>query len=110
MIIIGLFFPALISVAIRQKRKTGCELKAIPVIIEYGITVLFINLFVMSLITYVFHIQDITLNTLENFSFFTKFTALSVLFAIVFPYVEEIFKKWIQINFFIEKKEQNAEK
>jgi hypothetical protein len=107
MVIIGLFFPALISVYIRQKRGTGCEQKAIPFIIEYGITVLLINFLVMCLVNFVFNVKDVTQTSFEIVAFFVKYEALAILTAFFLPYVVEIFKKYFQITFKIKNKSQN---
>lgn len=110
MTLIGLFFPAIISVVIRQKRKTGDKRELLSILSEYGLSVLFCNLFSMIVITYVLGIGDVAMSAFESFPFFTKYTVIAVIIAFIMPYLEEIYKKYIQIKFVIEDKNENKSK
>lgn len=108
--LIGLFFPAIISVVIRQKRRNEDKRELLLILSEYGLSVLFCNLFSMILITYVLGIGDVSMSAFESFPFFTKYTVIAVIIAFVMPYLEEIYKKYIQIKFIIEDKNENGSK
>lgn len=110
MTVIGLFFPAIISVTIRQRRRADPKTDFLSVFIEYGLSVLFCNLFSMVLITYVLGIGDVAMSAFESFPFFTKYTVIAVVIAFIMPYLDEIFKKYIQIKFVIEDQDENESK
>ena len=101
MIFIGLFFPAFITMIIRQKRNHGCEKQWFYILWEYGQTVLFCNFVTMSIITYVLRVGGIDITAFNSFPFFTKYVAIAVVYSAIIPYLEEIVKKCITIKFMI---------
>lgn len=101
MILIGLFFPSLITMAIRRKRNSEHEDNWFAFLLEYGQTVLFCNLIIMTIITYVIKIGNVESTAFNSFPFFIKYVVMSVVYSAVIPYLEEIVKKFIQIKFTI---------
>ena len=101
MIFIGLFLPSFIAMIIRQKRNTGGEKQWFSVLLEYGKTVLFCNLIVMSVITYILKIDNVGITAFNSFPFFTKYVILAIVYSVSIPYLEEIIKKVFCIEFTI---------
>lgn len=99
---IALFFPAFISISIYVKRKSLELVPDLKLLIRYGIYVIFVNWLGMSLITYIFHIEDCRMESMESFGFLTKYIFITVLFAFLIPYIEEIIHKSIHISFTVE--------
>ena len=108
--IISLFFPCLISILIRHKRRVNDTWKMPIVLFEYGINVL-INVWItMSIVTYVFLVRYATIDALNRFSFFSKYTAVAIIVAILVPYAEEILKKYIEVKFTVRSKMRKKQK
>ena len=106
----GLFFPALISITIRHSRNSELTWQMPKVLAEYGIYVL-INVFVTTaIITYVLNISGTTVDALESFPFFTKYSVIAAAAAIFTPYMQEIAKKYFEITFEARKKDEITEK
>ena len=99
MIFMGLFLPACITIAIRRRRNISCEKNWLSILLEYGKTVLFCNLVIMIIITYVFKVDSVDITALNSFPFFTKYVVMAVVYSAVIPYLEEIIKKLFQIKF-----------
>ncbi len=98
--IIGLFFPAFISLLIKIKRNNKQKWDRL-VIIEYGRYTL-INVWLTTVIVvYGFNKFEVMIDSLERFSFFLKYTSIAILIAVLLPYLEEIIKKYIQITFIV---------
>ena len=95
---IALFFPAIISVCIYCKRQSIKLEFNLHLLVRYGVYTIFTNLCGMSLITYIIGIEA-TAFSLESFGFFTKYTFITVFFALCFPYIEEIVKKYLFVSF-----------
>lgn len=104
MILIGLFFPAMIAMAIRRKRNNEAKNDWFSGILEYGQTVLFCNLFTMIIITYVLKIDGVEITAFNSFSFFTKYVIIAIVYSALIPYLEEIIQKYFQVKFTVEKK------
>lgn len=83
-IFIGLFLPAFVSVAIRQKRGTGCKIELYALLMEYGLTVLFSNLFTMAIITYVLRIDGVNVTAFNSFPFLLRMLYYPLSFAFCF--------------------------
>lgn len=107
--IIGLFFPALISIAIKHSRNTECAWQMPAILIEYGIYVLVDVLVTTTIITYVLNISGVSVEAFDSFSFFTNYTLLASVVAIFTPYVHEIVKKYIEITFSVRRKDETTE-
>ena len=67
--IIGLFFPALISVAIKHSRNSKCDYQMPKILGEYGIYVLINVLITTSIITYGLNVSGVTIDVLDSFPF-----------------------------------------
>ena len=111
--IIGIFFPAIISVWIKHTRNTEATWNIPKVLFEYGIYVL-INVFItVSTISYGLGISGVTVDALNSFPFFIKYTIIASTAAICVPYAEEIIRKYIKITLtmriFDEKENNNME-
>lgn len=105
--IIGLFFPALISVSIKHARNSELTWQMPKILAEYGIYVLINVLITASNITYGLGISGVTVDALESFPFFTKYTIIAIVIAIFIPYVEEIIKKYIEVTFVVRKDDEH---
>ena len=106
MILIGLFFPSFITLAIRHNRNTKGEGNWFYILLEYGQTVLFCNLFIIIVITYILKIDNIEISAFNSFSFFSKYVVMAVIYSTVIPYLEEIVKKLFHIEFRILEKNE----
>lgn len=100
----ALFFPAFIAMTIRQKRGTGCEKHWFPILLEYGRTVLWCNLFTIILITYVLGMDSVVGEALNSFSFFSKYVMIACVCSFIIPYVQEVVARYIKIRFFLKEK------
>ncbi len=96
--IIGLFFPALISMKLSMNRNVENNKNIFQVISRYGIYVLCINWLAQVLITYVLNISDVTVDALASFPFFTKYTLIAAVVGAFLPILEELIKKCIKVT------------
>lgn len=104
--IIGLFFPALISIIIRHTRDKE-QLWEMPVtLIRYGIYVLYNVLLTTVIITYGLNNSGVTVDAFESFPFFTKYVTIAIMVAIFLPYVEEMIKKYIRVTFTVKVRDE----
>lgn len=108
--IIGLFFPALISITIRHSRSSELTWQITQILIEYGIYVLVNVLVTTSIITYGLNISGVTVDAFDSFPFFTKYEIIAIAAAIFTPYIQEIIKKYIEVTFAVRKKDEIPEK
>jgi len=94
--IIALFFPALI--ALRMNKKAGQSLKEglFDCVFMYCMFVIAINLFVISVITYVLGVDGLTASVFESFSFFVLYTTTSCCCAAFVGGLTKILRKNIQ--------------
>lgn len=96
--VIGLFFPAIVSVMIRNRRNTESGWRMPVILFKYGIYVLVNVLLTTCVIVYALGLSDVTADALNSFSFFTKYMMIALVMAILVPFVEEIIGKYIQIT------------
>lgn len=96
--VIGLFFPAIVSVMIRNRRNTESDWRMPAILFRYGIYVLVNVLLTVCVITYGLGLSGVTVDALNSFPFFTKYTVVALIMAILVPFVEEIIGKYIQIT------------
>lgn len=111
--IIGLFFPAIVSVWIKHARNENLVWSMPKILFEYGIYVL-INVFITGCtITYGLGLSGVTSDALNSFPFFTKYVIIALAAAIVVPYIEEIIRKYIKVTLTVrtydEKREDHME-
>lgn len=111
--VIGLFFPAIVSVMIRNRRNTESGWGMPAILFRYGIYVL-VNVFLtVCVITYGLGVSGVTADALNSFSFFTKYTVIAIIMAVLVPFAEEIIGKYIQITWTVrgydEKREDHME-
>lgn len=111
--IIGLFFPAIVSVMIRNRRNTESDWRMPVILFRYGIYVL-VNVFLtVCVITYGLGMSGVTADAFNSFPFFTKYTVIALATAVVVPYVEEIIGKYIKVTLTVrtydEKREDHME-
>lgn len=111
--IIGLFFPAIVSVLIRNRRNAESDWRMPKVLFRYGIYVLVNVLLSGSFISYGLGISGVTADALQSFPFFIKYTVIALVMAVAVPYMEEIIGKYIQITLRVrtydEKREERVE-
>lgn len=96
--VIGLFFPAIVSVMIRNRRNTESGWRMPAILFRYGVYVLLNVLLTVCVITYGLGVSGVTVDALNSFPFFTKYTVIAIIMAILVPFVEEIMEKYIQIT------------
>ncbi len=96
--IIGLFFPALISLKICLARDSGNSINIVLLLIRYGLYVLWDNWVTQLLITYVLGISDVTAEALNSVSFFTKYVVIAAGVAVLLPLCVELVKKYFKIS------------
>lgn len=95
---IGLFFPAMVSVLVKSRMDPEFDWHMPRVLFRYGIYVL-INVFLTEcIITYGLGISGVTSDALTSFPFFIKYTVIAVVMAGLVPYVEEIVGKYIRLT------------
>ena len=105
---IGLFVPAMFSVWIKHKRNTELTWSMPKIVFEYGIYV-FVNVFITTcIITYALGISGVTSDALTSFPFFTKYTLIASVMAILVPYVEEIVSKYFKVTLTVRPKVEKS--
>lgn len=102
MLYIALFFPALISVGIYNKRHKK-NLIDISTVSHYAGYVLIENIIVMYFTYRVFPYEP-TVEDFERLGFVSKFLLLGMIVSILLPYLEEIASKYISISFSVRSK------
>ena len=111
--VIGLFFPAIVSMMIRNRRNAESGWRMPAILFRYGIYVLVNVLLTVCVITYGLGLSSVTADALNSFSFFTKYMVIALIMAILVPFVEEIVGKYIQITLTVrdydEKRENHME-
>ena len=75
--IIALFFPALVALKMNKKEEQSLKKELFDSAFMYCMFVIAINLFVISVITYVLGVDGLTIAVFESFSFFVLYTASS---------------------------------
>lgn len=98
MTIIGLFFPALISLKIALSRNSGKTENVSQTITTYGIYVLINNWLAQVVITYILNVSDVTADAFNSFPFFIKYIVISAVISIVVPFVAELIGKYFKIS------------
>lgn len=96
--VIGLFFPAIVSVMIRNRKNAESGWRMPTILFRYGIYVLINALLTVCVITYGLGLSGVTVDALNSFPFFTKYTVIALILAILVPFLEEIIGKYIQIT------------
>lgn len=96
--VIGLFFPAIVSVMIRNRKNTESGWRMPAILFRYGIYVLVNVLLTVCVITYGLGLSGVTVDALNSFPFFTKYTVIALILAFLVPFVEEIIGKYLQIT------------
>lgn len=104
--LIALFFPAFISISIYSRRQSVKLVPNLYLFIRYGIYTMLVNWCDMSLTTYILGKDDSKLAYMENWTFFTKYLFIAVIFSLLIPYIEEAIKKYVNIRFRIEVRKQ----
>lgn len=61
------------------------------------------------IITYVLNVSDVMVVSLDSFSFYTKYTAIAIVVAVITPYIQEIVKKYVEVAFTVRKKDEILE-
>lgn len=111
--IIGLFFPAILSVLIRNRRDRKSDWHIPEVLFRYGRYVLTNVFLTVCAITYGLGMSGITSDALNSFPFFTKYTVIAIVMAVLVPFVEEIIGKYIKVTLTVrtydEKREDHME-
>lgn len=111
--IIGLLFPAIVSVLIWNRKNTESGWRMPAILFRYGFYVLINVLLSVCVITYGLGLSGVTADALNSFTFFTKYMVIALIMAVLVPLVEEIIGKYIQITLTVrsydEKREDHME-
>lgn len=111
--IIGLFFPAIVSMLVKNRGNMKSDWHMPGVFFRYGIYVLANVFLTVCIITYGLGVSGVTSDAFNSFPFFIKYTAIALVMAGVVPYVEEIIGKYFKITLLVrtydEKEEDHME-
>ena len=50
-----------------------------------------------------------TIDALDSFPFFTKYSLIAIVTAVFMPYMQEIIKKYVEVTFLVRKKDESLE-
>ena len=104
--IIGFFAPAMISMWIKHNRNADLTWSTPKIVFEYGIYA-WVNVFLSGcIITYVLGMDGVRSDALTSFPFFTKYTLIAVVMAVIVPYVEEIIRKYFKVTLTVRVKDE----
>lgn len=106
---IGLFMPAIVSLMIRNRKQTKADWRMPQVFFQYGIYVLLNVWLTECIITYGLGLSDVIEDALTSFPFFTKYTLIALVMAVVVPYAEEIVRKYVSIRLTVETYDEKRE-
>lgn len=94
---ICLLLPACVALSI-QKRRNKWEKRDIEQVLLWAKWVITINMLTMVAVLCFFGFSEILTESFQSFSFALKYLCLSLFFAIVVPYVIEVFRKYIGVS------------
>lgn len=101
---IALFFPAIISVGIKNRRDNKKTWTLFDFVREYAISVISNVLLSEAVIVYVLRLGNVNIEAFDSFPFFTKYLFIALVFSIVLPYIREIIEMNFSISFEVDKK------
>lgn len=96
--IIGLFFPALVSLKFSIGKGDKEKRNTLDLVIKYGIYVLINTGITQMIITYVLNVSDVTADAFNSFPFFIKYIAIALIIAVAIPYCEKLLKLFFGIS------------
>ena len=99
---IALFLPACISLMTRHRRNKELTWRIPESILEYAVLVMINVLLTQSVIVYVLGLGAVDITAFCSFPFFTKYMIISIFFAWLIPYVEEIGHKYVSVSFSVD--------
>jgi hypothetical protein len=102
---IALFFPAIISVGIKNRRDNEKTWTLFDFIREYAISVIGNVLLAQSVVVYVLRLGNVNIEAFDSFPFFTKYVFISLAFSVILPYIREIIKMNFSVSFEVDKKQ-----
>lgn len=104
---IVLLLPACVAMSIRYKRLYKIKsLSIAELIFQWAKWVLALNLLTMGIITYVFRMDGIVGEAFSSFSFFMKYSFISIFVSLILPYMVEIVEKYIDLSVVIGEKNE----
>lgn len=108
MIALCLLLPACISMKIQIKRNGNKMLTdhILQELLRYGSWVLAVNFLTMFLTTYIIGREGDIEDYFCNFHFAVKYLAVSMLIAIITPYLLEIYHKYISVTFIVGERDE----
>lgn len=101
---IALFFPAIISVGIKNRRANEKKWTLFDFLREYAVSVISNVLLSEAVIVYVLRLGNVNIEAFDSFPFFTKYLFIALVFSIVLPYIREIIKMNFSVSFEVDKK------
>lgn len=102
--VIAVIGPAMLSMKIKINRN-GIGNQSWYVFFVYYILEILKNTFLtVATITYLFRIDDVQFSAMNSFPFFSKYIIISIVYAFLLPYIEEIIRKYIKVTFGVENK------
>lgn len=107
--IIGLFFPAIVSVLISNRRNTEADWRMPRVLFKYGTYVLVNGFLTECIIVYGLGMSGVTSEAFDSFPFFIKYTMIALVMAVIVPYVEAIIGKYIKLTLTVRTYDEKSE-
>lgn len=97
--------PACISMKISNKRnkKENTNVNIISELCTWASWVIGINVLTLVVIMYVLGVKNIMVDAYASLSFALKYLLIAAVFAIILPYVIEVFRKYINVSVDIER-------
>ncbi len=101
MTVIGLFFPAFISMAVCRKLSKEIPRDGLSSVIRFGIYVLADTWLTQITLTSLLGLGQIMESALTSFTFFTKYVLIASAWAVILPVAEEMTRKYIRVSIHI---------
>lgn len=101
---IALFFPAIISVGIKNRRDHEKRWIWFDFVREYAVSVLSNVLLTESVVVYILRLGNVNIEAFDSFPFFTKYVFIALVFSIILPYIREMIRKSFSVTFEVDKK------
>lgn len=106
MTVIGLFFPAFISMAVCRRLSRKTSEGWLSSVVRFGIYVLVGTWFTQVTLTSLLGLGQVVESALTSFPFFTKYVVIASIWAVILPIAEEMIKKYIKVSIHISSDEK----
>ena len=96
--IIGLFFPALISLQIFYRRNPDKKNDVIGAMGLYAKYCLIENLIIMILLNYGLGLEGVAEEAFSSFQFFIKYMVIAIVLSVIVPFIHEVITKHFEVS------------